>query len=169
MVEKERGVARSPTVEEEDALMVPKPIVMVERKWVTPPPTESGRVLICLDNLRSLLEMGTKDINALQLSQLIGRETGGISVYPFTSSKQGSKNSVSHVIVRGKAMSANTEALFNPMTCVLQEAEFTNSKRFKRYLEFLKDLEGKIEENWSEISMSREEIHQTLLAKKIAF
>lgn len=158
---------------------------------------------------RSLLEMGTKDVNALQLSQLIGRETGGISVYPFTSSKQGSKDPVSHVIVRGKAMSANTEALFNLMTCALQEAEFTNPKRFKRfvseskaklenhlregghglaatrmnaklnhagwiaeqmdgisYLEFLKDLEGKIEEKWSEISMSLEEIRQTLLSKK---
>lgn len=158
---------------------------------------------------RSLLEMGTKDLNALQLNQLIGRNTGGISVYPFTSSKQGSKDPVSHIIVRGKAMSANTEDLFNLMTCVLQEVEFTNQKRFKRfvseskaklenqlregghgfvatrlnaklnhagwiteqmggisYLEFLKDLEGKIEQEWSEISMSLEEIRKTLLSKK---
>lgn len=66
-----------------------------------------------LMNSRSLLEMGTKDVNALQLSQMIGRETGGISVYPFTSLKQGSKDPVSQVIIRGKSMSANTEALFN--------------------------------------------------------
>lgn len=158
---------------------------------------------------RSLLEMGTKDLNALQLSQLIGRDTGGISIYPFTSSKQGSKDLVSHVIVRGKAMSANTEDLFKLMTCVLKEAEFINPKRFKRfvseskaklenqlresgyglvatrlnaklnhagwiaeqmggisYLEFLKDLEGKIEQEWDEISMSLEEIRKTLLSKK---
>ncbi|KAL4578658.1 hypothetical protein LXL04_014787 [Taraxacum kok-saghyz] len=158
---------------------------------------------------RSLLEMGTKDLNALQLNQLIGKETGGISVYPFTSSKQGSNDPVSHIIVRGKSMSASTEDLFNLMTSVLQEAEFTNMKRFKRfvseskarlenqlrdcghglvatrmnaklnhagwiaeqmggisYLEFLKDLEGKIEQDWSELSMSLEEIRKTLLSRK---
>lgn len=158
---------------------------------------------------QSLLGMGTKDVNFVELNQLIGRKTGGISVYPFTSSKQGSKDPVSHIIVRSSAMSASTEDLFNLITCVLQEVQFTNQKRFKRfvsqskatlenqlrdgghglvaarmnaklnhagwiaeqmggisYLEFLKDLEGKIEHEWSEISTSLEEIRRTLLSKK---
>ncbi|KAK9078556.1 hypothetical protein SSX86_002613 [Deinandra increscens subsp. villosa] len=34
------------------------------------------------------------------------------------------------------------------------------------YLEFLKDIEGKIEEKWSEVSMSLEEIRGALLSKK---
>ncbi|KAI7736758.1 hypothetical protein M8C21_012633 [Ambrosia artemisiifolia] len=167
---------------------------------------------------QSLLEMGTKDLNFVQLNQLIREKTGGISIYPYTSSKQGSKDSASYIMVRCKAMSASTEDLFNLVsslqsqffiTCVLKEAEFTNQKRFKRfvsqskaklenqlrdgghvlvaarlnaklnhagwvaeqmggisYLEFLKDLEKKIEENWSEISTSLEEIRGALLSKK---
>ncbi|PWA88258.1 metalloenzyme, LuxS/M16 peptidase-like protein [Artemisia annua] len=158
---------------------------------------------------RSLLEMGTKDLDFVQLNQLIGEKTGGISVFPVTSTKQGSKDPVSHIMVRCKAMSANTEDLFSLIKCVLKEAEFTNQKRFKRfvsqsktklenqlrdgghilvasrlnaklshagwiaeqmggisYLEFLKDLEEKIDEQWNEISMSLEEIRGALLSKK---
>ncbi|KAJ0771635.1 putative ribosomal protein S10 [Helianthus annuus] len=158
---------------------------------------------------QSLLEMGTKDLNFVQLNQLIKEKTGGISIYPYTSSKQGSKDPVSYIMVRCKAMSASTEDLFNLITCVLKEAEFTNQKRFKRfvsqskarlenqlrdgghllaaarlnaklnhagwiaeqmsgisYLEFLKDTEKKIEEQWSEISVSLEEIRGALLSKK---
>ncbi|KAL8210466.1 hypothetical protein R6Q57_004903 [Mikania cordata] len=157
---------------------------------------------------QSLLEMGTKDLNFVQLSQLIKEKTGGISIHPYTSSKQGSKDPVSYIMVRCKAMSASTEELFNLITCVLREAEFTNQKRFKRfvlqskaklenqlrdgghilaaarlnaklnhagwiaeqmggisYLEFLKDIEAKIEDKWSEISMSLEEIRGVLLSK----
>nr|XP_043634383.1 presequence protease 1, chloroplastic/mitochondrial-like [Erigeron canadensis] len=158
---------------------------------------------------RSLLEMGTKELNFVQLKKLIGEKTGGISVYPFTSSKKGSKDPVSHMMIRCKAMSANTEDLLNLIVCILKETEFTNQKRFKRlvsqskaklenqlrdaghvfaatrlnaklnhagciaeqmggisYLEFLKDLEGRIEESWSEISLSLEEIRETLLSKR---
>ncbi|KAI3809495.1 hypothetical protein L1987_25471 [Smallanthus sonchifolius] len=158
---------------------------------------------------QSLLEMGRKDLNFVQLNQLIREKTGGVSIYPYTSSKQGSKDPVSYIMVRSKAMSASTEDLFNMITCVLKEAEFTNQKRFKRfvsqskaklenqlrdgghvlasarlnaklnhagwiaeqmcgisYLEFLKDIEGKIEEKWNEISMSLEEIRGALLSKK---
>lgn len=57
--------------------------------------------------------MGTKDLDFVQLNQLIGRKTGGISVFPFTSSKRGSDTPISHIIVRGKAMSSRTEDLFN--------------------------------------------------------
>nr|GEZ46847.1 ATP synthase subunit beta, mitochondrial-like [Tanacetum cinerariifolium] len=37
--------------------------------------------------------------------KLIGEKTGGISVFPVTSTKQGSKDPVSHIMVRCKAMS----------------------------------------------------------------
>lgn len=73
-------------------------------------------------NSQSLLEMGTKDLDFVQLNQLIGRKTGGISVYPFTSSVQGKEDPCSHIIVRGKAMSGCAEDLFNlviasPLLC----------------------------------------------------
>lgn len=64
-------------------------------------------------NSQSLLEMGTKDLDFVQLNQLIGRKTGGISVYPFTSSVKGKEEPCSRIIVRGKAMSSRTEDLFN--------------------------------------------------------
>lgn len=57
--------------------------------------------------------MGTKDYTFVQLNQLIGRKTGGISVYPFTSSIRGQEEPCSHVIVRGKAMAGRAEDLFN--------------------------------------------------------
>jgi len=53
---------------------------------------------------QSLLEMGTKDMDFVQLNQLIRRKIGGISVYPSTSSVRGKVEPSSHIIVRGKAM-----------------------------------------------------------------
>lgn len=64
-------------------------------------------------NSQSLLEMGTKDLDFVQLNQLVGRKTGGISVYPFTSSVRGKEEPCSHIIVRGKAMSERAEDLFD--------------------------------------------------------
>lgn len=61
---------------------------------------------------QSLLEMGTGDLDFVQLSQLIGRKTGGISVYPSTSSVRGKAEPSSHIIIRGKAMASQTSDLF---------------------------------------------------------
>ncbi|KAJ6716649.1 PRESEQUENCE PROTEASE [Salix koriyanagi] len=105
---------------------------------------------------QSLLEMGTKDLTFVQLNQLIGRKTGGISVYPFTSSVQGSEDPCSHIIARGKAMAGRVEDLFNlrtgrnltvyayvpfdvfhllvPVNCILQEVQFTDQQRFKQFV-----------------------------------
>lgn len=83
---------------------------------------------------QSLLEMGTKDLTFVQLNQLIGRKTGGISVYPLTSSVQGKEDPCSHIIVRGKAMSGRAEDLFNLVNCVLQEVQFTDKQRFKQFV-----------------------------------
>jgi len=57
--------------------------------------------------------MGTKDLTFVQLNQLIGRKTGGISVFPFTSSVRGREDPCCHIIVRGKAMAGCAEDLFN--------------------------------------------------------
>ncbi|KAK2665115.1 hypothetical protein Ddye_003689 [Dipteronia dyeriana] len=83
---------------------------------------------------QSLLEMGTKDLTFVQLNQLIGRKTGGISVYPFTSSVQGKEDPCCHMIVRGKAMAGRAEDLFNLVNCVLQEVQFTDQQRFKQFV-----------------------------------
>ncbi|WOL19992.1 presequence protease 1, chloroplastic/mitochondrial isoform X2 [Canna indica] len=83
---------------------------------------------------QSLLEMGTKDMDFVQLNQLIGRKTGGISVYPFTSSVRGKVDPCTRIIVRGKAMAGRVEDLFNLMNCILQEVQFTDQQRFKQFV-----------------------------------
>ncbi|KAL0334846.1 UNVERIFIED_CONTAM: Presequence protease 1, chloroplastic/mitochondrial [Sesamum radiatum] len=83
---------------------------------------------------QSLLEMGTKDLDFVQLNQLIGRKTGGISVYPFTSSVRGKEDPCSHIIVRGKAMSERVEDLFTLVNRVLQDVQLTDQKRFKQFV-----------------------------------
>uniref|UniRef100_A0A2P2KDS5 Uncharacterized protein MANES_10G066200 n=1 Tax=Rhizophora mucronata TaxID=61149 RepID=A0A2P2KDS5_RHIMU len=157
---------------------------------------------------QSLLEMGTKDMSFVQLNQLIGRKTGGISVYPFTSSLRGQEDPCSHIIVRGKAMAGRAEDLFNLVNCVLQEVQLTDQQRFKQfvcqskarmenrlrgsghgiaavrmdaklnvagwiseqmgglsYLEFLHDLEEKVDQDWAGVSSSLEEIRAALLSR----
>lgn len=83
---------------------------------------------------QSLLEMGTKDLDFVQLNQLIGRKTGGISVYPFTSSVHGKVEPCSKIIIRGKAMSQRTEDLFNLINRVLQDVQLDDQKRFKQFV-----------------------------------
>ncbi|KAH0872342.1 hypothetical protein HID58_069704 [Brassica napus] len=78
--------------------------------------------------------MGTQDMSFVQLNQLIGRKTGGITVYPFTSSVWGSDVPCSKIIVRGKSMVGRAEDLFNLMNCVLQEVRFTDKQRFKQFI-----------------------------------
>ncbi|OAY78579.1 Presequence protease 1, chloroplastic/mitochondrial [Ananas comosus] len=158
---------------------------------------------------QSLLEMGTKDMDFVQLNQLIGRKTGGISVYPFASSIRGKVEPCTRIIARGKAMAERVEDLFNLINCVLQEVQFTDQQRFKQfvsqskarmesrlrgsghgiaaarmdaklnvagwiseqmgglsYLEFLQDLEKKVDQDWDKISLALEEIRKSLLSKE---
>ncbi|KAJ4828817.1 Presequence protease 1, chloroplastic/mitochondrial [Turnera subulata] len=157
---------------------------------------------------QSLLEMGTKDMTSVQLNQLIGRKTGGLSVYPFTSSVRGQQDPCSHMIVQGKAMAGRVEDLFNLMNCILQEVQFTDQQRFKQfvsqskarienrlrerdcrivasrmdaklntagwiseqmggvsYLEYLRALEEKIDQDWAGVSSCLEEIRRSLLSR----
>ncbi|KAG9155235.1 hypothetical protein Leryth_023268 [Lithospermum erythrorhizon] len=83
---------------------------------------------------QSLLEMGTKDMDFVQLNQLIGRKTGGISVYPSTSCRRNQTTPSSHMIVRGKAMTGRSEDLFNLVNCILQDVQLTDQKRFKQFV-----------------------------------
>ncbi|KAM0948972.1 putative peptidase M16, metalloenzyme, LuxS/M16 peptidase, peptidase M16C associated [Dioscorea sansibarensis] len=158
---------------------------------------------------QSLLEMGTKDMDFVQLNQLIGRKTGGISVYPFTSAVRGKVDPCTRIIVRGKAMAGRVEDLFNLMNCILQEVQFKDQQRFKQfvlqskarmenrlrgsghgiaaarmdaklnvagwiseqmggvsYVEFLQDLEKKVDDDWDGISSSLEEIRTALISRK---
>ncbi|XP_022927677.1 presequence protease 1, chloroplastic/mitochondrial-like [Cucurbita moschata] len=105
---------------------------------------------------QSLLEMGTKDLSFVQLNQLIGRKTGGISVYPFTSSIRGEDKACTHMIVRGKAMSGCAEDLFNLMNCILQEVQFTDQQRFKQFVSQSKsEMENRLRGSGHAIAAAR--------------
>ena len=71
--------------------------------------------------------MGTKDLSFVQLNQLIGRKTGGISVYPLTSSVRGKAEPCSKFVVRGKSMAGRAEDLFNLVLCLLSSFYFNLS------------------------------------------
>ncbi|KAH1267878.1 Presequence protease 2, chloroplastic/mitochondrial [Glycine max] len=165
--------------------------------------------LLPLVPLQSLLEMGTKDLTFVQLNQLIGRKTGGISVYPFTSSVRGKEDPCSHMVIRGKAMAGHIEDLYDLVNSVLQDVQFTDQQRFKQfvsqsrarmenrlrgsghgiaaarmdaklnaagwmsekmgglsYLEFLRTLEERVDQDWADISSSLEEIRKSIFSKQ---
>ncbi|KAH7404793.1 hypothetical protein KP509_15G043100 [Ceratopteris richardii] len=72
---------------------------------------------------QSVMEMGTKDMDFVQLNQLIGQKTGGISIYPSTTSKRGKKEPCSNII-----------DLFELMRILLQDVQFTDQQRFKQFV-----------------------------------
>ncbi|CAI5508537.1 unnamed protein product [Closterium sp. Naga37s-1] len=156
---------------------------------------------------QSLLEMGTKDMDFVDLNQLIGRKTGGISMFPLTSSKRGSKQPVSYLVARGKATSAQAADLLNLVRVVLCDVQLTDQQRFKQfvaqrkqgmesrflgsghsiaasrldamdslagwaneqmggysYLQYLRALEKRVDEDWPGVAASLEQIRQVVLS-----
>eukprot|EP00879_Flechtneria_rotunda_P006113 GHRR01006426.1.p1 GENE.GHRR01006426.1~~GHRR01006426.1.p1 ORF type:complete len:1001 (+),score=416.66 GHRR01006426.1:475-3477(+) len=79
---------------------------------------------------RSLTQMGTDKESFVELTERIGRKTGGLSVYPFTSSKRGSDQPVAYTMVRGKAMGHNSGDLFQLMGDILATARLDDRARF---------------------------------------
>lgn len=63
--------------------------------------------------------MGTDKESFIELTERIGRKTGGISVYPFSSAKRGSDTPVSYIMVRGRQHRA-VQSAGQGSTCSLQ-------------------------------------------------
>lgn len=55
-------------------------------------------LLLCL--LPAWHQMGTAKESFIELTERIGRKTGGLSVYPFSSAKRGADTPVSYIMVR---------------------------------------------------------------------
>lgn len=64
-------------------------------------------------------QMGTDKESFIELTERIGRKTGGISVYPFSSAKRGSDTPVSYIMVRGRQHRA-VQSAGQGSTCSLQ-------------------------------------------------
>uniref|UniRef100_A0A383WCE6 Peptidase M16C associated domain-containing protein n=1 Tax=Tetradesmus obliquus TaxID=3088 RepID=A0A383WCE6_TETOB len=158
---------------------------------------------------RSLTQMGTQKESFIELTERIGRKTGGISVYPFTSAKRGQEQPVSYLMVRGKAMGQYSGDLFELMGDILATARLDDKPRFTQmvaetkanmeagiigsghryaasrlaaqrsiagwvgeatgglsYLEFIRGLAKRVEEDWEGVQADLESIRKHLLQRK---
>jgi Zn-dependent M16 (insulinase) family peptidase len=81
---------------------------------------------------RALLEMGTRELDFVQLSQRIGRSTGGLWHSVFTSVIRGSQQGAAWLFVRGKAVPEKAGELLAIARDVLLEARLDNQERFRQ-------------------------------------
>ncbi|KAB8140835.1 peptidase M16 [Chloroflexia bacterium SDU3-3] len=81
---------------------------------------------------RSLLEMGTKREDYVQLSQRIGRSTGGIHVDRLVSTRRGDRGSAAWLLLRGKAMPEHVGELLAIMRDVITGVNLDNRERFRQ-------------------------------------
>ena len=81
---------------------------------------------------RVLLQMGTETQNYVQLTQRIGRETGGIGSSTLTSTIRESSDSALWFFLRGKAVTSQAGELLAILKDVLLTAELDNRERFKQ-------------------------------------
>lgn len=76
--------------------------------------------------------MGTATESFIDLTDRIGRQTGGLSFYPFLSSRRGSTEPVAYLMVRGKAMAEKAPELLDVMRDILLTARLDDKNRFKQ-------------------------------------
>ena len=81
---------------------------------------------------RVLLQMGTEAQNYVQLTQRIGRETGGIGSSTLTSTIRASSESALWFFLRGKAVTSQAGELLHILKDVLLTARLDNRERFKQ-------------------------------------
>jgi Zn-dependent M16 (insulinase) family peptidase len=81
---------------------------------------------------RALLETGVGEQDFVQLSQRIGRSTGGIWSQTFTSVIRGSRQGAAWLFLRGKAMPDKAGELLAILRDVLTGARLDNRERFRQ-------------------------------------
>jgi Zn-dependent M16 (insulinase) family peptidase len=82
---------------------------------------------------RSLTQMGTDKESFVELTERIGRKTGGLSAYPFTSAKRGAPlEPVALVMLRGKAMADKSGELLSLAEDLLLRAKLDDRARFRQ-------------------------------------
>jgi Zn-dependent M16 (insulinase) family peptidase len=81
---------------------------------------------------RALLETGVGEQDFVQLSQRIGRTTGGIWTQTFTSVIRGSRQGAAWLFLRGKAVPDKADELLAILRDVLLHARLDNQERFRQ-------------------------------------
>merc|ERR1719331_3181873 len=79
---------------------------------------------------RCLTEMGTQTESFVELTERIGRKTGGLAAVPLVSAKRGSEDPVAYIVLRGKVMQDKVSELFDIVKDILTEGRLDNQERF---------------------------------------
>lgn len=81
--------------------------------------------------------MGTQEEDFVQLTERIGRKTGGLSFSPFTSHKRGQVEPQAYLMVRGKVTASKAPDMLDLMRDILLTARLDDKERFKQVCFFL--------------------------------
>lgn len=81
---------------------------------------------------RCLTQMGTAEESFIELTERIGRKTGGLSVSPFVSSIKGSSEPQGYIMLRGKAMADKAGDMLEIARDILLTARLDDKDRFKQ-------------------------------------
>lgn len=81
---------------------------------------------------RSLTQMGTAKESFIELTERIGRKTGGLSISPFVSSVKNSPAPTGYLMVRGKAMADKAGDMLDIARDVLLTARLDDRDRFRQ-------------------------------------
>ena len=81
---------------------------------------------------RCLTQMGTGSESFVELTERIGRKTGGLSVSPFLSDVRGQAEPLALVMISGKAMADKAGDLLELFRDVLLTARLDDCERFKQ-------------------------------------
>ncbi len=81
--------------------------------------------------------MGTQEEDFVQLTERIGRKTGGLSFSPFTSHKRGQVEPQAYLMVRGKVTASKAPDMLDLMRDILLTARLDDKERFKQVCPFL--------------------------------
>lgn len=79
---------------------------------------------------RSLTQMGTAKESFVELTERIGRKTGGLSISPFTSPVKGKTEPITKLMIRGKAMASKSGDMLEVARDVLLTARLDDRARF---------------------------------------
>lgn len=110
-----------------------------------------------------LTKMGTAMNNFVQLTELIGRKTGGISASPLISCKQGSDLPIAKILVSGKATKDKIEDLMDIIKEILLEVKLDDQQRFTQLvLETKAKMESSVVGNGHRFVMRRLSAQRTV-------
>lgn len=88
---------------------------------------------------RSLTQMGTRTESFVELTERLGRVTGGVGVSPLTSDIRGVTDPAAYVIISGKAMSDKTGNLLEIFRDILLTARLDDKARFRQVFDSRQD------------------------------